>query len=56
MILKLVIPLLATIVIELGVLLFLRERRRRVLWGSVGFTVEPLRCLCRRGVDDGGCR
>ena len=39
MILKLVIPLLATIVIELGVLLFLRERRRRVLWGSVGLNI-----------------
>ena len=39
MILRLVIPLLATIVIELGVLLFLRERRRRVLWGSVGLTM-----------------
>ena len=45
MILRLVIPLLATIVIELGVLLFLRER-----------AVEPLRCLCRCGVDDGWCR
>ena len=39
MILRLVIPLLATIVIELGVLLFLRERRRRVLWGSVGLNI-----------------
>ena len=39
MILRLVIPLLATIVIELGVLLFLRERRRRVLWGSAGLNI-----------------
>ena len=39
MILRLVIPLLATIVIELGVLLFLRERRRRVLWGSVELNI-----------------
>jgi hypothetical protein len=32
-------PLLATIVIELGVLLFLGERRRKVLYGSVVMNV-----------------
>ena len=32
-------PLVATIVIELGVLLFLRERRRKVLYGSVVMNV-----------------
>ena len=32
-------PLVATIVIELGVLLFLRERRRKVLYGSVAMNV-----------------
>ena len=35
----LLVPLVATIVIELGVLLFLRERRRRVLMGSVAMNV-----------------
>ncbi len=39
MILRLALPLLATIVIELGVLLFLGERRRKVLWGSVVMNV-----------------
>ena len=28
-------PLIATILIELGVLVFLRERRKKVLWSSV---------------------
>ena len=32
---ELLIPLVATIVIEYGVLRFLRERRQRVLWSSV---------------------
>ena len=32
-------PLVATIVIELGVLLFMRERRRKVLYGSVVMNV-----------------
>lgn len=32
-------PLVATIVIELGVLLFLSERRRKVLYGSVVMNV-----------------
>ena len=35
----LLVPLVATIVIELGVLLFLGERRRRVLIGSVAMNV-----------------
>jgi len=35
----LLVPLVATIVIELGVLLFLRERRRRVFMGSVAMNV-----------------
>ena len=35
----LLVPLVATIVIELGVLLFLGERRRRVLIGSVPMNV-----------------
>lgn len=35
----LLVPLVATIVIELGVLLFLGERRRRVLIGSVVMNV-----------------
>ena len=35
----LLVPLVATIVIELGVLLFLRERRRKVLYGSVAMNV-----------------
>ena len=38
-ILRFAIPLLATIVIELAVLLFLRERRKKVLLGSVGLNV-----------------
>lgn len=37
--LHLLSTLLPTVAIELGVLLFLRERRRRVLWGSVGMNV-----------------
>jgi len=36
---RLLIPLVATIVIELGVLLFLGERRRWVLMGSVAMNV-----------------
>ena len=32
-------PLVATIVIELGVLLFVGERRRKVLYGSVAMNV-----------------
>lgn len=32
-------PLVATIVIELGVLLFVDERRRKVLYGSVAMNV-----------------
>ena len=36
---RLLWPLLATIVIELGVLLFLGERRRKVLYGSVVMNV-----------------
>jgi len=39
MILRLALPLLTTIIIELGVLLFLGERRRKVLWGSVVINV-----------------
>ena len=39
MISRLAIPLLATVVIELAVLLFLRERRKKVLLGSVGLNV-----------------
>ncbi|MBR1503516.1 MAG: hypothetical protein IJ618_06515 [Prevotella sp.] len=39
MMLRLAIPLLATVVIELAVLLFLRERRRKVLLGSVCLNV-----------------
>ena len=35
MLLRLGLPLIATIAIELGVLLFLGERQRKVLWGSV---------------------
>ena len=37
--LSLLFPLLATIVIELGVLWFLRERRAKVLWASVVINV-----------------
>ena len=33
--LKILLPLVATIVIELLVLLYLGERRKRVLWASV---------------------
>ena len=36
---RLLWPLVATIVIELGVLLFLGERRRKVLYGSVVMSV-----------------
>lgn len=36
---RLLMPLVATIVIELGVLLFLGERRRWVLMGSVAMNV-----------------
>ena len=36
---RLLWPLVATIVIELGVLLFLGERRRKVLYGSVVMNV-----------------
>ena len=39
MMMRLLWPLLATIVIELGVLLFLGERRRKVLCGSVVMNV-----------------
>ena len=36
---RLLVPLVATIVIEWGVLLFLGERRRKVLYGSVVMNV-----------------
>lgn len=39
MMMRLLWPLVATIVIEWGVLLFLGERRRRVLYGSVAMNV-----------------
>jgi len=39
MVLSLLVALLATIVIEYGVLVLLRERRRKVLWASVGVNV-----------------
>ena len=39
MMMRLLWPLVATIVIELGVLLFLGERRRKVLYGSVVINV-----------------
>ena len=46
------VPLVGTIVIELGVLYFLRERRSRVLWASVVINVLtnlPLNLLIRHG-------
>ena len=39
MVTRLLVPLVATIVIEWGVLLFLGERRRKVLYGSVVINV-----------------
>lgn len=39
MMMRLLGPLVATIVIELGVLLFVDERRRKVLYGSVAMNV-----------------
>lgn len=39
MVIRLLVPLVATIAIELGVLLLLGERRRRVLYGSVVINV-----------------
>ena len=39
MLMMLLIPLAATIVIELGALLFMGERRRKVLYGSVAMNV-----------------
>lgn len=55
MVTRLLVPLVATIVIELGVLLFLGERRRKVLYGSVAMNVltnVPLN-LYAVYVDDG---
>ena len=46
------VPLVGTIVIEMGVLYFLRERRSRVLWASVVVNVLtnlPLNLLIRHG-------
>ena len=46
------VPLVGTIVIEMGVLYFLRERRSRVLWASVVINVLtnlPLNLLIRHG-------
>lgn len=39
MLLLLLVPLLSTILLELGVLWLLKERRRKVLWASVGVNV-----------------
>ena len=39
MMMRLLGPLVATIVIELGVMLFVGERRRKVLYGSVAMNV-----------------
>lgn len=39
MMLKIFLPLVATIVIELLVLLYLGERRKRVLWASVAMNI-----------------
>lgn len=39
MVMRLLWPLAATIVIELGVLLYLGERRGKVLWGSVAVNI-----------------